>query len=255
MKQRRFKPFVQPTTAPQGTFDPTLAAQGRASNRGYGDLQVDTGIENTRASDDLTTALNQAGQNRDTSLANLLREGQTVDRNYATATTDRQRNYGNLAASQTNRANAAGLVGVSGYDAQAAGNRQANQTREQTQADLAHQDYSANYGAQQRAINQGYDRETGAANLQYGRGLEDRGNTLSRATREAGLFGQDVNEAELYQAKASGLLPTPPPNERTRSGLTYQAIPHAQGGGAVLQSGRAIGQSALVKMLRKRGRR
>jgi hypothetical protein len=250
LRQRRFKPYVQPSTAPQGTFDPTLAAQGRASQRGLGDLQADTGIQDIRSSDDLQRALNQAGQNRDTSLSTLLREGQRVDQNYATDRTDRQRSYTNLAASQADRANAAGILG-GGYDAQAAQNRGVNQSREQGVADLGHQRYTEDYSAQQKAINQNYDRTAGELNLAAGRAQEDRANTLSRATREAGFFGQDLNEAELYQSKAAGLLPTPPPDERTRQGLTYRQLPGGQG--AVLQSGRAISQSQLVRMLRRRG--
>jgi hypothetical protein len=251
LRQRAFKPFVQPTTAPAGSFDPTLAAQVRASGRGLADLTADTGIAGTRASDDLQRNLDFGGADYQTSLSQLLRSRDRENADYGVGTQTIGRNFRNLAAGQSNRANASGILGNSGYDSLAQGNRDANQRIEQTALDTSHTRELQNNQSAQDALKTDWERRQGALNLDFSRGGEDRGNTLSRATRESGLFAQDIGEAELYQAKNSGLLPTPPPGEVTRNGLSYRQLPGKQG--AILQSGRAISQSALIRMLRQRG--
>jgi hypothetical protein len=189
---------------------------------------------------DYTIGQGNIQEQRTNTLADLLRS-------YTRGNEDRQKAYTILGSNQTQSANAAGLLG-GGFAQQAATKRDANQQFEQNRAN---QDYST---AQTR-VNTASDEQLSQLGLDYQRGTEDRGTTLTRAGRENTIYGQDINASAWAQARASGYpLPTKPGNEGFRVGtggahITYQR----QNGGAVLPSGRFLSNSALRTYLRRKG--
>jgi hypothetical protein len=232
-RSRRFTPFKPVTKPPSGMYDPALDSGERAAQRGYGDLQQDT--------------------DRTRQLADLMKARQREGEDYGFRTSELGRQFGELAANQTNSANAAGLVGTSGYDALATQNRGANQRREQGQLDVAHRRSLDDFSTNETRVGEDASSRLGQMNLTGGRQIEDLGTTQERAGRELGFYGQDVNQQRFFQAGQAGYVPpTKPSNEGSRFGVTYQ---RQQGGSAVLPSGRLVSSSGLRNILKRAAQR
>jgi hypothetical protein len=234
-------------------YDPALDSGERAAQRGYGDLQQDTERDTGRIQDDLGIGAGNIEQGRTRQLADLMKARQREGEDYGFRTSELGRQFGELAANQTNSANAAGLVGTSGYDAQAQGNREANQRREQGQIDQAHQRALDDFGTNEIRVGEDASNRLGQMNLTGGRQLEDLGTTQERAGRELGFYSQDVNNQRFFQSAQAGYVPpSKPSNEGTRFGVTYQ---RQQGGSALLPSGRVVSSSGLRDILRRAAQR
>lgn len=191
----RYKPYKQPTGPPPGTYDPGLDAQLSSAQRGLGALQSDTAMQDTRAASDyalaqsgIATQRAQASQNRNLATMNL------------------QRNTQNLGDVQATKMAAAGLQQGDGTGLAAAMARSGNQVRAQAPIDLSLQ-----------RTNQSLDTRLGQLGVNYQRGVQDRQSALARAQQENTFYGQDVNQAKIFQSTQSGLYvpPVKPGNEHT----------------------------------------
>jgi hypothetical protein len=239
-KGKPWKPFVMPTRPPSGVYDPALDQTERAAGRGYQDLLADSSTTSARGLDDYTIAQNRLQEHRGQTLQDLLT-------GYTRGTAERGRQYGLLASSQTQSANAAGVLG-GGYAEQAAAKRLANQQREQG---LADQDY----GTAVTRTNTAADEQLGDIGLTYQHGVEDQGTAITRAGRENAAFSADTNEARWFSARGSGYVPpTAPAGQGFRVGANGQKVPYQRvKGGATIPSGRFLNNSQLRNYLRRRG--
>lgn len=250
-RQRRFTHYTPPVRPPANTYDPGLDAQEAAATRGLGDLRSDTQQNLERGNDDYLLASGERAYGTGNALADIQ---QSRDRNaadYATGNADRARQYAIQAQRQREAANAAGLVGSSTWEPQAAAIRAGNQGRDQAAADTvfgrANQDADT---SQSRTIHAGGVAQ-GQLDLGWGRQTQDAQTALQRAIRENTFFGTDTAAARLYQAQASGLWnpPVKPANEHRINGNgQYFRRVH---GGIVLENGRAL-TVAQWKALKRR---
>lgn len=250
-RHRAFEPYKAPERPPAGTYDPSLDYQQDQAQRGYEDLQADTARDLERGSNDYTLASGQVGYQTGSALADLMQRRSRGDEDAAASTAERQRQYAIQAARQREAANAAGLLGSSGWDEQAAGIRGANQAREQGAQDLAVGRQNADLSLAGERTQYAGAQQQGQLDLGWGRATADAQQTLQRAGRENTFFGQATNAARMYGATSSGLWEPPqkPPGERRIAG-TGRYI-HKVPGGAILQGGRAITNAQLAAMRRR----
>jgi hypothetical protein len=140
----RRPPWRPPTRPPPGKYDPALDAQVRASDRGYGDLRQDTARDQGRLLSDFNINTAAADYQGNNAFADAITAGTRLASDYGRSTGrlgedytrqtgDLQRNFQNLATSQGEAGNAAGLGG--GYLAQALKARSAEQARQQALLD------------------------------------------------------------------------------------------------------------------------
>lgn len=262
-RRRGFTPWRPPRNPPPGSFDPALDQGARAATRGLQDLNQDigydpvtgapTGTESIRAQDDYFLAGNRINQQQGYTLADILRNQTRSGEDYGTATQNLGRNYANLASSQRQAANAAGVLNTTGWDQQAQATRAGNQALEQGTLNTALARQLQDYGTQTDRANTLYDQQRGDLGLGYQRGTEDRQTDLSRAGRENNFFQQDTNESKVYQSRAAGYVPpTRPANEHHLGNITWRTLGH---GRTVSADGTVRTQSQLANLLRRRGLR
>jgi hypothetical protein len=241
-----FSPFAAPERPPPGTYDPSIDAQVRASGRGLGDLQQDTGIANQRGQDDFLTGQGELQRALDRRLADAgtertrhhsdfeqllgdigtarTREGE----DYGTSLANLGRRYDQLGTSQAERATAAGFVPGGGALQQALEKRMANQAIDRQPIDTSHtragQDFAEREANARNLENRDvadYSSLVGSGGqdgrlqedfqsqlgLGLSRGNEDRANTLARAGRENDQFGLDASAQRWFQATQAGYDP------------------------------------------------
>ena len=236
-------PFVAQTNPPPGTYDPSLDAQLAATQRGYGDLQTDTGIQNQRAQDDFNLQSGHLADLLQQHLADLSTGRDRAHQSYLDATAGIQRDFTNLASAQQGQAAAAGGFGAGGALQQALQKRMANQALAQAPVDRAEQNNVTDYNTAVTRANQGENFDIGQLGLQLSRGNEDRANQLQRAGRETTQMGVDVGSQRWYQAGAMGYDPgQKPANEHTdpKTGQTYRLIRTKRGLRWLLPTGQVI---------------
>jgi hypothetical protein len=244
-KAKAKKPAVRPIRPPTGTYDPTLDAQERASQRGLGDLVEDigakAGTQAVRAQSDLITQTQdlarqraemagdaaqqrtQIGQSYSRNLSDLLQARGYTTQDYKTGLENLQRSYQQLGDTQAQAGNQRGLAG--GFTAQAARKRAANQaidkapidtnfqramTESRTAQTRLAQDEQSSLGdllKQSYRSSQAIDRAGGQLSQGYTRGTQDRATQLERARRENTAFGLDVAAQRRYQAGSAGWSP------------------------------------------------
>jgi hypothetical protein len=202
--------MAYPTSPPPGTYDPALDAQLRAAQRGYGDLTLDTEQGAQRGQSDYVTSTAEATQNRDRSLADILRSRARESTDYDTSTTGVKRRYGQLGDVQSEQAGATGQTRGGGLAAALAA-RTANQGIEQGALDTQHARFGEDSSLSETRTHQDYEApDTGIfAKLQsaYQRQQDDAATGLTRAGRELTFFGQDTGEAKFAQAAQAGYQP------------------------------------------------
>jgi hypothetical protein len=175
-----FKPYQPPK--PTGYFDPALEAQRRAAGRGYRDTRQDTALAGTRAAVDLGFAYDDLNRRRSD-------YEDDYGRNVGLLT----KNYTDLGTQQDERANAYGVVPGGGAALQSAAKRATNQASDRAGLDLNRSQFLA-----------GVKDQEGQLDVNYGRGVDDRVLSLSRAGRENTLFGADIGAQEAWQAAQAG---------------------------------------------------
>jgi hypothetical protein len=175
-----FKPYQPPK--PTGYFDPALEAQRRAAGRGYRDTRQDTALAGTRAAVDYGLGVDDLNRRRSDYEADYGRNVGILTKNYA-----------DLATTQDERANAYGVVPGGGAALQSAAKRATNQASDRAGLDLNRSQFLA-----------GVKDQEGQLDVNYGRGVDDRVLSLSRAGRENTLFGADIGAQEAWQAAQAG---------------------------------------------------
>lgn len=222
-RKRAFKPFVAPTRPPPGSYDPSLDAQLRGSERGLGDLTQDTERDNARSLNDYNLSANDIREAKARSLADILR-GRTEGReDYTRTVQGLDQGYSRLASSQAEAGNAAGLAG--GFAQQAAEKRAANYTTDRAPVDTGYQRFTGESAQAETRLNENTEDALGKLTLGYQRGNEDRLQALTRGTREQGFFNSDIGDARFYSARGSGYVPpTMDDDERNKSGLAYKIL-------------------------------
>jgi hypothetical protein len=184
-------PYIAPTAAPPGSFDPALTAQGENADLGYEWAGQDFTLGNQQRLNDL---------NGDPTYGTAGTLGQ-IQHSYDTQLAGTNKQFANLAAGQADQAARAG-VDSGGAAAQSAQKRGANWQ------DIVNQ---LNYGRDQAVASakQGFDRANSAADTQF-----------QRAGATNTLFHSQLNREEVYGAQQAGLLPPVktmpkfPPNRR-----------------------------------------
>ncbi len=219
-----FTPWDPAQKPPSGTYDPTLDANLRGAQRGFGDLTDDKQRDDTRALNDYGIAQHQIRGSLQQALNDVFTSRTRAQENYATATQGLQRQYTQQGQAQAQGAQAAGVVG-GGALAQALLKRTQNQAIDQkgldtqqqrTLSDLMQSEDRAKYAAndQQAALKLGFDR-----------GVEDRSTTFQRAGRELTSFGTDTAEQRAFQAGQTGWVNQSPANEfRSAKGTPYRVL-------------------------------
>lgn len=205
-----FAPFVPPTMPPPGTYDPSLDAQLGAANRGYGDLQSQTGVDNQRAQDDFNLQSGHLHDLLNNNLADLLTGRNRTHDAYEQGLANLDHNYAQLGDQQLQQTNAmGGLEG--GALQQALAKRMANEARDRQPMDTAEQQSAVDYGTNVDRANAGYNYDVGNLGLGLSRGNEDRANTLGIAGRENAQFGKDIGAQRWFQATQAGYDPPQKP--------------------------------------------
>jgi hypothetical protein len=178
-----FKPYQPPK--PTGYFDPALEAQRRAAGRGYRDTRQDTALAGTRAAVDYGFAYDDLNRRR--SDYEAMTTAGTSGSSPRTTRTSRR--------TQDERANAYGVVPGGGAALQSAAKRATNQASDRAGLDLNRTQFLA-----------GVKDQEGQLDVNYGRGVDDRVLSLSRAGRENTLFGADIGAQEAWQAAQAGYI-------------------------------------------------
>lgn len=193
------KPAPRAPRPPAGYYDPALDAAERAAGRGIGDLRVDTETGNQRASTQYTLDTGRLGEDKATSLADLLRQK-------TRASTDTAAGYRRLGDSQAQNASAAG-VGAGGTFAAALAKRTANEGVDQGRI-------SEDYARGAQGVETSFGRATADAGTNYQYGVDDRGLALGRGERENIFFGQDTAAQREFQAAQAGYVPPVKPKSK-----------------------------------------
>ena len=219
-----FTPWDPGQKPPSGTYDPTLDANLRGAQRGFGDLTLDTERDNTRALNDYGIAQHGIRSALHSVLTSNEISKNRLNEDTKRATADLGRQYQQQGQGQAQAAQAAGAVG-GGALAQALLKRTANQARDQQGIDQRQQrglsDLMRSSDQAQYAAND----QLGALKLAYDRGVEDRGTALTRAGRELASFGTDTAEQRAFQAGQAWWGNAAPSNEfRTAAGNLYRVI-------------------------------
>lgn len=226
--QPQSKPQVGGTRPPAGYYDPALDAAERAGQRGLGDLRIDTDTANERASSAYVRNTGRLGEDRDTSLAALLRsktrghEDSGLARgrgkeDFDTAVAGRRRSYTELGAQQGESAASMGVSG-GGTLAAALARRTENEGIEAAGQERDFSRFNQDLDIGDRRLDEDYDTGVGAVNRGYGRGMEDEGTAyqygvddralgLARGEREQVFFGQDTATQAAFQGAQAGYRP------------------------------------------------
>ena len=219
-----FTPWDPGQKPPSGTYDPTLDANLRGAQRGYGDLTLDTETQNTRALNDYGIAQHQIQSGLASALASNEIAQNRLKEDTARATQNLGRQYQQQGQGQAQAAQAAGAVG-GGALAQALLKRTANQARDQQGIDQGAQRGLSDLMRSADQARYAANDQMGALKLAYDRGVQDRGTTLTRAGRELTAFGTDTAEQRAFQAGQAGWQNAAPSNEfRTAAGNPYRVI-------------------------------
>jgi hypothetical protein len=205
-----FGKFTPETDPPPGTYDPSIDAQVRAGQRGYGDLQQDTDIANQRGEDDFLLGSGELQKQLQRQLADAATSRTNQHADYETGIADLIRGYTRQGVSQAEHANAAGVVGTGGALQQALEKRTANLAHDRAPLDTNEQRRSLEYdlytGPQGR-YQQDYGEKLGQLGLSVSRPNEDRANALTRAGRENDQLGLDASAQRWFQATQGGYDP------------------------------------------------
>jgi hypothetical protein len=226
-----FAPFAAPERPPPGTYDPALDAAQRAAGRGFGDLQMDVGLANTRAQDDFALGTGHLQDLLQQHLSDLSTGRDRSHQGFVDATDALGRQYGNLGVAQTQAAVAHSGGATSGALQQALEKRMANQALEQRPLNQQEGYNAADYGTNVGRAQSGYEFDVGQAGLGLSRGNEDRTNTLARAGRENTQFGLDTAEQRWFQATQAGYDPPQQPASQHGTGknaFRYVTTPRGQ---------------------------
>lgn len=200
---------VAPSRPPSGYYDPTIDETERAGARGLGDLRIDTDTANQRASSAYVTNTTRLGEDRDTSLAGLLRSktrgvedvtrssGRSLadllrsktrgGEDFATDTAARRRSYTQLGDAQAEGAQAAGVAGGGALAAS-------------LKARLE------NEGIEQAGAQRSFDRFNEDNTTSVGRVTEDRDTSLGRIGEDydTGVSGVNRDFQRAYDDEGTG---------------------------------------------------
>ncbi len=219
-----FTPWDAGQKPPSGRYDPTLDANLRGAQRGYGDLTLDTERDNTRALNDYGIGQHRIRSQLAETLSGIATSRARAQEDYATATQGVQRRYVQQGQAQAQAAQAAGAVG-GGALAQALLKRTQNQALEQQGLDTSQQRTLSDLLRGESNAQFQANEQLGALKLAYDRGVEDRGTGLTRAGRELTSFGTDTAEQRAFQAGQAWWVNAAPSNEfRTAAGNPYRVI-------------------------------
>lgn len=233
-KMKAWTPWKAPTAPPAGTYDPSLDAQLRAAQRGYGDLGEDAEKQVTRTGSAYFGGLDDIQRGQGRSLAEILRQRtragadtaqarQRLGEDVGRATSQLGERFKRLGASQSEQQ--ARMGASEGAAALSLGKRLGNKANEQVDIDRSRdrglQDITTN---EQRFNEDSLAAETQLnedADLSRGRLAEgatyegsDLASQLGRAGRELGFFGQDTSEQKFFQAAQSGQFTVPGRGEK-----------------------------------------
>lgn len=230
-KPQGFTPYAAPTSPPPGTYDPTLDANLRASQRGYGDLTLDTERDDQRATTGLETGRARIGQDKGFRLADLLRGKTRETQDYGDAVTGLKRGFQQQGSNQAQAATAAGVTGGGTLRAALAA-RQANEAIERKPLDTGHARAGEDYATNVDRTNVMADRSLEDLGTNYQYGFDDRHTGLDRAGRELGFFTQDTGAQKFFQAAEAGRYVLPgkgeaggmPSNEGSDAQGPYRVI-------------------------------
>jgi hypothetical protein len=185
---------------PTGSYDPALDAQLRASERGLGDVRMDTATANTRALNDWTSAKQGLDQDLHRGRQDLDWQVKLLDRSYQ-----------QLARRQGEGARAAGVLS-GGIALQAAAKRAENLAIDRAPIEVNRSRLKEDWGTATSQLKTDYDR-----------GVEDRTTGLGRAEREGEFFGLDVDEQKAFQATQYGWDPGKGPGNQ---GVGKKGVPY-----------------------------
>jgi hypothetical protein len=261
-----WKPYVAPVRPPGGTYDPTLDANLRGAQRGYGDTKADASLANSRGLQDALIHIAAGRKARDEANSDDLTGFHRLQSDVGTARThmwqdfatdkaDRTRNYTQLGERQGEQASLQG-VSQGGTLAASLAARAANQGREQQAQDTSFTrgneglDQQLQRGGEdlfrtvgRRNTAQDVDEATTGTTLQ--RQVDDRGTTTARAGRELINFTQDTGASRFFQASQSGLWQAPqrPGNEHGSGRGAYRVVTVGGRRVKVNPAGRVIGRA------------
>lgn len=238
------KPYPKQTTAPPGTYDPALDAQGENAALGLTWAGQDYGLGRERLTNDYNLGKARLGEDRDFSLSGLLlgknrgledigTSRSRLNEDWDIATKDLGRQFSELADSQTANARAAGVAG-GGALAQSLMKRQADQSREQGRLDLGRDRGLFDLGRSETRLGEDYDRNVGRTNTLYdrqgvdldtgyARGTADMDTLYGRQQVQGGMFQNQLNSQKIFQAQQGNMLPGKP--VEVHNGIRYERQP------------------------------
>jgi hypothetical protein len=193
----KWRDWKAPARPPSGYYDPTIDQQVQAGARGLGDLRID-----------IDTAKRRGGEDRDTTLADLMTGENRARADAGIATGNLQTGYKRLATGQAQAGRVRGLGLSEGLADRAAGIRAANQQHDQAGIDLSLGRALENIDFQRRDLNRNFDRQ-----FALGGDLDLQ---LARGEREQPLLEADANNLRLYQAKQANYVPPLRPKKPKR---------------------------------------
>jgi hypothetical protein len=192
-----FGKFTPETNPPPGTYDPSIDAQVRAGQRGYGDLQQDTDIANQRGEDDFLLGSGELQKQLQRQLADAATSRTNQHADYETGIADLIRGYTRQGVSQAEHANAAGVVGTGGALQQALEKRTANLAHDRAPLDTneqrAQSEYDLYTGPQGR-YQQDYGSSSGSS------GFPSRGRTRTARTRSRAPAARTISSGSTPRA-------------------------------------------------------
>jgi hypothetical protein len=234
-----WKPYVAPVRPPGGTYDPTLDANLRGAQRGYGDTKADASLANSRGLQDALIHIAAGRKARDEANSDDLTGFHRLQSDVGTARThmwqdfatdkaDRTRNYAQLGERQGEQASLQG-VSQGGTLAASLAARAANQGREQQAADTSFTrgneglDQQLQRGGEdlfrtvgRRNTAQDVDEATTGTTLQ--RAVDDRGTTTASWPRAHQLHAGHGRVAVLPGVAVRALAGAAAPGQRARLG-------------------------------------
>jgi hypothetical protein len=206
-----FKPWTPWGTPPADRYDPGLDASLAASQRGYGDLITDASTGNARDTQDYGFGLGDIQRSQDRGLADLGTQRTQGTEDYNRNVGLLQRSYQQLGTRQSEQARVAGIAG-GGAALQAARKRAENQAIDRQPLDTGYQRLLGGLDTAQTRLGEDSDIARGRLNVNYLRGIDDRGQQVLRGGRESVFFGADTAKAKSFQAAGTGWDPGPKPS-------------------------------------------
>jgi hypothetical protein len=208
-------PFRPPSRPPAGSYDPSLDAQQRAAQRGFGDIQQDVEQAGQRANTDWTTQRTQATQERGYGLEDLGTQRANTERGYGrsladllTARARGEQDFGQGRARATEDRNTSFANITRGYNRLGAQQGEQAAARGVTRGGTlaaALEARTANEGLDRAPVQQGFDRFMADSSRDEGRFLgdsqlaesrigEDRASALGQVERQQGRFLQGYDD-------------------------------------------------------------